>query len=501
MRKSLFAVPLAACLLAACGSTDLPSGEGDSSRVGEVASPIINGQADTTHQAVVTIVLQNSAGTQQGLCTGTIIKVDPTSRIGWVLTAAHCTDPKLPPTMVLQGDNFNKSPIAYQVVDYERSSYTIDGNADQPYDVAVVRIAGVDANTPTISIPSSSNDGLSKNVNVVALGYGRTSGGTAPSGDPDGVRRKVTVSVADLNTVQIAYGMNPGGTCQGDSGGPDLVTIGGVETVVGIHSYGDQGCQSESVSGRVTGNLSFINAQLTKALPTPSCDLCQKASTSGNGKCAQVNAACLADADCMALNQCLNSAGTQTAQQACTSKYPNAMGKLLAASECRCMDPCTDVCASEANCKGTPKCGFSLPAGSCSTCSEGSCCQEMFDCTADGVCFNCLQTGDKDPSCASNAARKKLGSCASTHCSSECSGSNVPTDPTPGTDGADGGDSTPDGNGTNGGNGASPGTTTTTTTSGCSLSGAPSKKPAESAIFALAMGLAATVVRRRSRKS
>ena len=46
------------------------------------AQPIINGEVDTTHQAVVA-VLGNDR-----LCSGTIVQTDPQNEIGWVLTAA-----------------------------------------------------------------------------------------------------------------------------------------------------------------------------------------------------------------------------------------------------------------------------------------------------------------------------------------------------------------------------------------------------------------------------
>ena len=160
---------LGLCLcLGACSSAD-PSAPADP-RVGQTSSPIINGQVDTTHQAVVAIALQQ--GSQGGLCSGTIVKVDPATHIGWVLTAAHCVD--IPPVLVLQSNDFSMTTgtLRYDIVDYEADS-RYSGQTGSPYDFAMVRIAGVDANTPTIPLVGSP-DNLTVGTNVVSVGYGRT---------------------------------------------------------------------------------------------------------------------------------------------------------------------------------------------------------------------------------------------------------------------------------------------------------------------------------------
>jgi hypothetical protein len=55
--------------------------EGPSGKTGQ---PIINGDPDTTHDAVVA-VLSNG-----GACSGTVIAKDVVNKRGYVLTAAHC---------------------------------------------------------------------------------------------------------------------------------------------------------------------------------------------------------------------------------------------------------------------------------------------------------------------------------------------------------------------------------------------------------------------------
>ena len=103
----------AAALVVACSSSDPPS-----ELVGQSSSAIINGQLDTTHQAVV--MLYSQSGDKAGLCSGTIVKIDPTTHIGWVATAAHCVEAQ--PSIVIQGNDFLGSDVLrYEVVDFAAS--------------------------------------------------------------------------------------------------------------------------------------------------------------------------------------------------------------------------------------------------------------------------------------------------------------------------------------------------------------------------------------------
>lgn len=445
---------VAAALVAACSSST-PS---EPEAIVRETQPIINGAADTTHAAVVAIALQS--GSEGGLCSGTIVKVDPATQVGWVLTAAHCV--AITPVLVIQADDF-ESPTAthYEVIDWAADTrYQQGGAADQPYDVAVIRIAGVTASTPVIPIAGAS-DGVVTGTSVVSIGYGRTTGPSAGN-DTNTIRKKVTVTATEANSAQIAYDMSQRGTCQGDSGGPDLVTSGGVEKVVGIHSYGDSSCASFGVSGRVSGNLGFIAGELAKAAPARDCGLCTKIATSGENECALLNQACFGDPDCKGFYDCLSGCGnTLTCRSTCLKKFPKAEGPATAAAGCACTRACTTECGGDFECKGVPKCGYKFPAGACTTCTEGSCCQESLDCGKDGTCYLCLKNGDADPACATNAARKKLATCVAGKCKDDCSGSGLdtgadpPAETEPAADPADP-------------NAAAP--ATTTTTSSCSTS-------------------------------
>ncbi|AKV04751.1 hypothetical protein AKJ09_11414 [Labilithrix luteola] len=401
---------------ASCSSSEShdPSG-GTEGPTGKSRSPIINGDPDTTHSAVVAIIASSSSATT--LCSGTIVKVDAANHIGWVLTAAHCV--ATPPTIVLAGSDFSKVDVTrYLPIDFTFDSrYQQGGDAGQRFDFAMIRIGGVDATTPTIPV-TTANDGLTVGQNVLALGFGRTrliDAGT----DTNTLRRSATLTISALDTNLIAYDLRERGICEGDSGGPDLVTVNGVDTVVGVHSFIVNDCDGQGVSGRVSGDLEFIDAALAEPLPTRDCDLCTKIVNSGNQECALITTACLTNPDCAGFYTCPNATTSPGAAQACLQKFPQAQGPVIAASQCPCNRSCADVCASTPACQGVPKCGFAVQ-GACGTCTEGGCCQQLLDCSADANCYQCLVKGNGDSSCASSQLHQQLTACINSQCQQQC---------------------------------------------------------------------------------
>src|SRR5262245_10457638 len=97
--RILFFAPFLAALAFSCSASPEPEKSGSSS------GAIIGGNLDTTHQAVVAVYQESS--TDGAICSGTFIKTDPTTKVGYVLTAAHCVQSSLPPVIVLQGDDYN----------------------------------------------------------------------------------------------------------------------------------------------------------------------------------------------------------------------------------------------------------------------------------------------------------------------------------------------------------------------------------------------------------
>jgi hypothetical protein len=485
---------LAALPLVACSSARDAEPSKSNESVGTTSSPIINGTLDTAHDAVVAILTQSSQDQGSG-CTGTIVKVDGTRHIGWVVTAAHCVDFQgLDPrnVYVVQGEDYSKNTsILYRTIDFTIHDGWNPG-AGFASDFAVIRIAGVDGNTPVIPL-ASNPDGLSTGKTVTSVGYGMTTTSTS-STEQNTLRYAIqrTIPTGGLSTSQISYSQSGGGICHGDSGGPVLFGTAGSEKVVGIHSYVSGGCGagSEGNSGRVSSALTFFNQQLSAALPKEDCNLCEMVANSGTQECAAITQGCYGDPECQGFFDCMQAQGATRTE--CTQKFPKIEGMYAAVAACTCTRACADTCGATLNCKLTPKCGYKLPAGSCTTCTEASCCTETFDCTANGDCYLCLKNGDKDPSCADNPIRKKLATCVATSCKADCEGSGLDNGAEPPAE--EGGDPAGEGQGTGEG-----GKTTTTTTDGCAMATAMPRRANGSALAlgVLAMTLLASRRRRR----
>jgi hypothetical protein len=474
-----------AVALSACASVTEETRDGES--VGVASAAIINGQIDTTHSSVV--LVHSQSGQSVGHCTGTIIKVDVQRKIGWVLTAAHCVE--IPPVTIVLGDDFASSTaLGYAVVDWTKDTrYEKPGD---PYDFAVVRIAGVDATTPVTPV-ATSFDGIAVGSPVVAVGYGRTN--LIASGPPDNntKRRKANLLAMDVSSTMISYDTTIRGTCQGDSGGPDIAIVGGKEVVVGVHSiFQGSDCNSVGSSARTVSGAGFINGELGKALPPDDCALCGKVAVSGKETCAELNRACFADASCKSLYDCVVACpkGSASCAAACEKKNPKGVGPLIAAASCTCTRSCTKQCGSTSECAVWPKCGLSTNAKSCTACIESACCEAALDCTADGTCFACMSSGGN---CAGNARHDKLATCIQSKCAAPCSGSGAP--------GSTPGDAppppTPEEEGTTPANTPPAASDEQPTSAGCAVA-SPAKKDGRLAIVLGSLVL--LVLRRASRK-
>ena len=96
--------------------------------VGATEQRIINGELDTTHQAVVAVF------SEMGKCTGTIVYA--TGGAAYVLTAAHCFGSG-PIQVVMRGNDYEKPDQVLQVVDYKVHPLYTD--KDLTYDFAIMK--------------------------------------------------------------------------------------------------------------------------------------------------------------------------------------------------------------------------------------------------------------------------------------------------------------------------------------------------------------------------
>jgi len=328
--------------------------------MGLVKQGIVNGQKDTTHDAVVAIAGSDWA------CTGTIIEVNGST--GYALTAAHCLE-NGPPQMVLQADDYAAlNAIQYPPTHWQaHPSYNGD-----VYDFAMIQFGSAGPGTPVIPAMTPGQDGLQIGTQVRHVGYGKTS---YPNGETT-ERHQIVTPLSNLSSLKLTYAQPNGGPCQGDSGGPNL-TIGGTERVAGVISNGDEGCDEYGYSGRTSAVYdSFIQPYINNTPITgpQNCDECTQFATTGMGPCSQKVQTCWNHSDCSAMLECFNACdGSNTCIQNCIDDHPVGYDVYGDIFDCVCEDACTLLCEEDLMCKfnGTSTAAATSVAVSTSAATSG----------------------------------------------------------------------------------------------------------------------------------
>jgi secreted trypsin-like serine protease len=232
-------------VLVGCGGTlDDPQDDSDST--------IIGGKTDNGDPSVVALFSAVPGAMTGSLCTATVIA--PTV----LLTAAHCVAPSEVGAGVvfigIEGTNLNKKGTTTKLMVKETHFDTAFNPSvlDGGHDIGVAILSEPTTLTP-IPVNRRTPSGISS---VRLVGYG-VNKGTAQTGA--GVKRTVKAPLTQITSKLLGIGDAKHETCQGDSGGPALATINGVETVVGITSFGQVGCTNGGFDTRVDLYTSFLD--------------------------------------------------------------------------------------------------------------------------------------------------------------------------------------------------------------------------------------------------
>ena len=284
MHKYKILIPMLAALLSgACDSGQVPDAALTQATVREL--PIINGKLVTGNNRLSTVALVLHYYGDSAFCTGTLISPN------YVLTAGHCVsncngdDSNLEATRpymrvgVGQSEgklktyeiaSFHPHPNFY-CTESEQYGNTIDN------DIAIIKLKKpipLSEVTPTMVISPNLDmtpaevDG-NPGITTTAAGFGRTSANGSA-----GVKYETELPVLSYcpetrkksKYCNYGYGQthfiytysDTTGTCQGDSGGPLFWTKNGIEYVVGITSYGPEGCLTYSAFTMVSDYYDFI---------------------------------------------------------------------------------------------------------------------------------------------------------------------------------------------------------------------------------------------------
>lgn len=355
--------------------------------------PIIGGTADDVSHATVALAPQGSLA----ICSGTIIAKNGST--GYVLTAAHCiqgdphasgypNNPPPPIALVLQANDYDNCfqgqgnpalcDAVYSVINVQVHpgfpTSLLPMNQTIVDDFAIITFTGATAATPVV--PPASSDGLVVGENLELSGYGLTS---YPNGFTT-QRHHVTLPLDQLFGLQLAFnqaGPPNQGSCNGDSGGPAYKLVGGQQQVVGVTSFGDQGCATIGVYGRVEAVFNDFIAPIIGATVVETCDSCTLSAVNTGGACYADVQACLGDTTCKGLYDCLGlcAANDDACVQACANASTQAGINLFnAIFKCSNCSACSAYC-SQTSCGGsttTTSTGNAASSGTISPTTAGS---------------------------------------------------------------------------------------------------------------------------------
>ncbi len=208
---------------------------------------IVNGEVDTGDPAVVSV---------GGFCTGTL--VTPKT----VLTAYHCIESGSTPGFDVYFGTYDGDDAGTYIPAVHQARYPNGGPGQG--DLAMLTLAEPGPATP---IPVNDADlGAMVNQPIRIVGFGVTS----ENGGGNGTKRHATAMLMHVDEVDMFASNDPSGTCYGDSGGPNFMTIGGVEKLIGVTSYGTEACGSgEDASARTDYGYAWIQAYIDEHDPQP----------------------------------------------------------------------------------------------------------------------------------------------------------------------------------------------------------------------------------------
>jgi secreted trypsin-like serine protease len=214
---------------------------------------IVGGTKDTADPANVMVAM-----IEAGACSGTVVSPHV------VVTAGHCIDPALigsgTVVQVFLGDD-NNDPSQWQNLALwaalkERHLHPSYSKSSANNDLAVL----VTKRALTIAPLPFNRSALSPSAVGAAvrlIGFGEIAPKN-PTPTSSMVRYQTSTTLASIAAQTASTSDTQHTACDGDSGGAMLMTLGGVETLIGVISRGSPGCAGDTDAARVDTHLAFL---------------------------------------------------------------------------------------------------------------------------------------------------------------------------------------------------------------------------------------------------
>jgi MYXO-CTERM domain-containing protein len=242
--------------------------------IGVEQAPIVGGTTDSGDPGVVLVIAGDLNGSQGvGLCTGEVLSPHV------VLTAGHCIVSRTGPYNIYVGNDLNRiqpSDLLPATANRHPMYPYPFGSSEAPmeYDVSVLVLSTpVGSDVTPIPYNKTVDPNTLTGGSLRLVGFG-TTGSTSPNDTSSGIKRTVMSTLSSVQQYLLEFDDVRHNTCEGDSGGPALAMINGVETIVGITSFGEsapgaQSCDGAGFDTRVDLYSDFIQPFIDTNDPPP----------------------------------------------------------------------------------------------------------------------------------------------------------------------------------------------------------------------------------------